>query len=77
MSANQFVVIWRPDDTQVVRVVGPFRSEAKAIRTVERIEKIEGQIELTHGISPFYPEVIWLESLPETLASLRERFSDV
>ncbi|QDH48026.1 hypothetical protein SEA_HUBBS_20 [Microbacterium phage Hubbs] len=69
---SQRVVVWRPDDTQTVRVIGPFRSKEKAITAQSIIDLIGERVEAD---PPFCAEVIELDSLEEALAQIRRDYS--
>ena len=68
-----YAVVWRPDATQRVRLVGPFYSEAKALKVVERLNRLDEAdqgYDDELGLYPMVPEVIAMESVMATVAAI-------
>lgn len=69
---TQYAVVVRPDFTQTVRVMGPYRSRAVAIKVMERFDAIDGG-EREAAIAP---QVLVLEAWPDVLPDLTDDSDD-
>lgn len=71
---TQYAVAWRADSTQIVNLVGPFKSLEVAQKVVDRIEKLEAKAEALDELNfcSLSPEIVMLDSLSVALSDVRE-----
>lgn len=68
---TQWVVVVRPDATQEVEVIGPFRSRKRALSACEAVEDLEARLDPD---SSWAPTVERLQSARDVLDGLEERY---
>ena len=69
-----WVVVVRPDATHIVRVVGPFASQERAVKVRQTIEDVDRLYQEEHDVermADLIPQAVELENLAAFLADLR------
>ena len=69
-----WVVVVRPDATHIVRAVGPFASEERAVTVRKAIEDADRLYQEEHGVDRYadlLPQAVELENLASFMADLR------
>lgn len=75
---TQWAVVWRPDPTHVVRVLGPYRSAEKANKVEAELEALEDECDIVTGFDDesmsLLPQVVPFEDWRDVERELRAKY---
>lgn len=77
---TQWAVVWRPDPTHVVRVLGPYRSALKAHKVEAAMEALETELDIASGFNDdpmsLLPQVVPFEDWRDVQRELRAKYAE-
>lgn len=70
---TQYAVVWRPDDTHVPRILGPYRSRDRAADVLDEMMALEDTLALDVSL---IPEMVAFEDWRDVKRELIENYGD-